>query len=170
MAGSSALTVRMLRFPSHSAQSFILSLFVASFSVVGQYPDFFSGTALRNPVTAVGECASVSDIPDWSHLEFGRPFLPTTTVTPSTFAVLQEASPIAHVDKMKTPVLLLVGEGDRRVPPPQALALYHALKGRGVEVDMLTFPGNGHALDGVEAQRVSWETTIEWFDRYAKRE
>ncbi|KAF8511565.1 hypothetical protein BU17DRAFT_97132 [Hysterangium stoloniferum] len=83
-------------------------------------------SVMRNPVIAAREIASVSDIPDWAFLEFGTAFGPTTT---ENFVALQKASPIAHIDSTQVPVLLLVGDSDRRVSNSQAKNYFHALKG-----------------------------------------
>jgi dipeptidyl aminopeptidase/acylaminoacyl peptidase len=137
-------------------------------SVVGQYPDFFSAAVMRNPVIAAGEIASVSDIPDWAFAEFGTAFSPQSLITSDIFERLQKASPIAHIDAIQAPILLLIGEIDQRVPPSQSKNFYYALKGRGKEVEMLVFPGNGHALDSVEGELVGWEANRNWFARFVK--
>ncbi|KIJ18026.1 hypothetical protein PAXINDRAFT_9112, partial [Paxillus involutus ATCC 200175] len=95
--------------------------------------------------------------------EFGLPFEPGTHVTPDSFTTLYAASPIAYIELVKTPVLLLVGEDDLRVPPTQGKGYYHALKGRERVVEMLTFPKETHPIDGVEAARVSFEAARDWF-------
>ncbi|KAJ8519578.1 hypothetical protein ONZ45_g3475 [Pleurotus djamor] len=129
--------------------------------LIGQYPDIFSAAALRNPVVSVGEMKS--DIPDWVYSELGLPFTPVSLITPEIYERLFKASPIAHVDKVEAKVLLLVGGSDMRVSPTQGIQYYHALKGRGKEVEMLWFDGEGHLLDGVEATRVGYEAVLEWF-------
>ncbi|KAF8970622.1 Alpha/Beta hydrolase protein [Flammula alnicola] len=156
--------------------------------LIGQYPDFFSAAILRNPVISVGEI-SLTDIPDWYFSEFGLPY-PLSSSSPSgsssdganealppfvtvdTFAKLQAASPVAYIDSIKVPVLLLVGAADRRVAPSHGIEFYHALKARyskpqkkekGCKVDMLVFEGESHPLDGVEACRASFEATRDWF-------
>jgi dipeptidyl aminopeptidase/acylaminoacyl peptidase len=50
-------------------------------------------------------------------------------------------SPIAHVDNVRAPVLLLIGEDDLRAVPAQGLRFYDALKGREKRVEMLWFKG-----------------------------
>ena len=138
-------------------------------SVIAQYPAFFSAAVLRNPVIAAGEMFSVTDIPDWDCAEIiGKDRSATTVLTPELFQNLQRASPISHVDKVQAHVLLLIGEDDRRVPPSQGRSYYHALKGRGKNVEMLCFPGKGHALDQVETAKMSFEAARDLFARYRR--
>ncbi|EFI26935.1 acylaminoacyl-peptidase [Coprinopsis cinerea okayama7 len=149
--------------------------------LIGQFPDRFSGAVMRNPVISVGEI-STTDIPDWYFSEFGYeyPVLSSTAestdsqarngdpdsiaplMTGQTFTQLQSASPIHHVDKVKAPVLLLVGLADRRVAPTHGVEYYHALTARARKVELLTFEGESHPLDGVEAARVCWEAGRDW--------
>ncbi|KAI0068405.1 alpha/beta-hydrolase [Artomyces pyxidatus] len=130
--------------------------------LVGQYPDTFSAVVLRNPV--ISSQPASTDIPDWYFWEFGvTPSLETEQMTPDLYAKLYPTSPVAHVEKVKAPVLLLLGLDDQRVVNVQGKTFYHALKGQGKEVDMLVFKGEGHPLDGVEAARVGWEATVDWF-------
>ena len=49
--------------------------------------------------------------------------------------VMYEKSPIAHVKKVKTPVMLNIGKVDLRVPPSQGYEYYHALKTLGKHVE-----------------------------------
>ncbi|KAG2068544.1 alpha beta-hydrolase [Suillus decipiens] len=177
--------------------------------LIGQYPNLFNAASLRNPVISAGELAIGTDIPDWVYSEFGvlstdsdihtspssnsitstLTSAPSQTtlplVTPEIYHTLFNASPIAHVDNIKAPVLILIGEDDLRVVPGQGIGLYHAIKGRAGKggdetgngdatgtgkkgiVEMLSFPGESHAIDGVEAARVSFEATRDWFKAFA---
>lgn len=53
-------------------------------------------------------------------------------------------APISYVQKISTPLLILEGENDHRVPPGQAYELYTALKMQRKPVSMLLLPGQGH--------------------------
>jgi dipeptidyl aminopeptidase/acylaminoacyl peptidase len=64
-------------------------------------------------------------------------------------------------------VLLLLGLEDRRVVNVQGKTFYHALRGLEKRAELLTFEGEGHPLDGVEAARVGWEATVDWFGKAA---
>jgi dipeptidyl aminopeptidase/acylaminoacyl peptidase len=129
-------------------------------AVIGQYPDFFDAAIVRNPVISC-EPAS-SDIPDWYYAEFGLPFGPESVMTPALYEKLYGMSPIAHVGGIRARVLLQMGAMDARVAPTHALALYHALKGRGRTVEMLCFPKSGHALDGAQVERVCVGAIVDW--------
>ncbi|KAH8979813.1 alpha/beta-hydrolase [Lactarius hatsudake] len=134
--------------------------------LVGQYPDTFTAAVLRNPV--ISSQPSSTDIPDWYFSEFGvRPSVEAEQMPPALYAQLYPASPIAHVRNVRAPVLLLLGTEDRRVVNVQGKAFFHALRALGREVELLAFEGEGHALDGVEATRVGWEATVDWFGRKA---
>ncbi|ESK91736.1 acylamino-acid-releasing enzyme, partial [Moniliophthora roreri MCA 2997] len=159
--------------------------------LIGQYPDTFTAASLRNPVMSCGE-VSTSDIRDWFWAEFGRDYpiqssevgsdgrsIPVVksvgVMTPELYDVLFKASPIAYVEKVKAAVLLCIGGSDKRVAPTQGIDYYHALKAARAKgknglksdnddgVEMLWFQEDGHPLDSVEATRISFIRTAEWF-------
>ena len=68
---------------------------------------------------------------------------------------MHQCSPVFYIDNVKTPTLLCLGMKDRRVPPSQGLEYYHLLKTRGVDVEMVNFPEDVHAIDkpNTEAQQ-----------------
>ncbi|KAL1715585.1 hypothetical protein EV715DRAFT_207107 [Schizophyllum commune] len=172
--------------------------------VVGQYPDLFAASILRNPVISAGEI-STSDIPDWYFAEFGvdypviesqgtgrkQFFLFGTTMlthasaeplmTPETYARLHAASPISHVGKVRTPVLLALGDSDLRVSPTNGLGYYHSLRAhaykeggledaeKGSRVKLLMFPGMNHSLDGLEESRAEIQATLEWLGQWGDK-
>jgi len=65
---------------------------------------------------------------------------------PGDEAVYRERSPIHHVDRLSTPLLLLQGSEDRVVPPAQAHAMAEALASRGVPFELIEFPDEGHGF------------------------
>ena len=58
----------------------------------------------------------------------------------------RNASALWHMRHAKTPVLILHGENDVRVPVEQAIAFYRACLQNGVLVDMVTYPREGHFI------------------------
>ena len=65
---------------------------------------------------------------------------------PEDEAVYRERSPIHHVDRLSTPLLLLQGSEDAVVPPAQAHAMADALRDRGVPYALIEFPDEGHGF------------------------
>ena len=55
-------------------------------------------------------------------------------------------SAVFHIRSVKTPVLILHGTADERVPYAQGLELYRALKTTGKQVEMVSYPGEGHGF------------------------
>jgi dipeptidyl aminopeptidase/acylaminoacyl peptidase len=78
-------------------------------------------------------------------------------------------NPVNHVDKWKTPMLVITGEKDFRIPYSQGLAAFTALQRRGVESELLVFPDENHwVLKG--ANSVQWHQTVfNWMGKHLKK-
>ncbi|MFO8234054.1 MAG: S9 family peptidase [Bacteroidales bacterium] len=81
-----------------------------------------------------------------------------------------ERSPIYHVDKAKTPLLITHGKADTRVDPGQSLEMYRHIKVRKPEVPLrlVEYPGAGH---GYRRASVRYDYSLRmfrWFDTYLK--
>ncbi|GAA5972853.1 hypothetical protein JCM11641_003973 [Rhodosporidiobolus odoratus] len=138
--------------------------------LTARFPSEYDAVVMRNPVTDLVGNAAVTDIPDWCFAEGDLPYpfsSPPTYLTPSTYEKMHSISPLRYATSVRTPTLLLIGAEDRRVPPPQGKAWYHALKQAGTEVEMLMFPGNGHPIaETVESEWVAWESGLRWLARF----
>jgi dipeptidyl aminopeptidase/acylaminoacyl peptidase len=78
-------------------------------------------------------------------------------------------SPLTHADRISTPMLIIHSEHDWRCPVEQAQRLYVTLHRRGVPVEMLLFPGEGHELSraGLPSHRVArFEAILDWWSRW----
>jgi len=65
---------------------------------------------------------------------------------PEDEAVYRERSPIHHVDRLSTPLLLLQGSEDPIVPPNQAHLMVDALAAAGIPHALVEFPDEGHGF------------------------
>lgn len=65
---------------------------------------------------------------------------------PQAEAVYVERSPLSHLDRLRTPLLIEQGLEDRVVPPSQSEAVRDALAGNGVPHAYLAFEGEGHGF------------------------
>ncbi len=76
-------------------------------------------------------------------------------------------SPIYHVEKARTPLLIMHGKNDTRVHPSQSMELYRHLKTLGkVPVRLVFYPDEGHG-NRRSASRYDYSLrTLRWFDHY----
>ena len=81
---------------------------------------------------------------------------------------LLEVSPVYHVDKANTPILIMHGAEDTRVDPSQSFELYRSIKVRKPDVPlrMVLFPGEGHGNRQAAAQYDYNLRMMRWFDTY----
>ncbi|KAL8591404.1 hypothetical protein ACOMHN_022210 [Nucella lapillus] len=137
-----------------------------SAQLIGQYPDQFRAASMRNPVINLTSMAGTTDIPDWVFTEAGLKFDHGSLATEDLLGILWRASPVSHVDKVKTPVMLHVGLKDLRVPALQSLEYYKMLKARNVPVQCHTYAESNHSLSEVEVEADSLVNTILWFAKH----
>lgn len=104
-----------------------------------------------------------SDIPGLMEYGFGgMPWTARETYT--------KYSPMSHVDRVKTPLMITHGEQDRRVPIAQGEQYYRALRKRGVDVVFVRYPREGHGIGEPNHQIDLVGRQLEWFEKYVKAE
>ncbi len=83
---------------------------------------------------------------------------------------LLQRSPIYHVDKAKTPLLIMHGENDTRVSPTQSYELHRHIKIRQPDtpVRLVLYPNEGHGSARAAARYDYNVRMMEWFDTYLK--
>jgi dipeptidyl aminopeptidase/acylaminoacyl peptidase len=78
----------------------------------------------------------------------------------------REHSPIAHVQGIRTPTLILHGADDERVPISQGYELYNALKRQDCPVKMVVYPRAHHAIQEPKLLLDAMRRNLEWFEKY----
>jgi dipeptidyl aminopeptidase/acylaminoacyl peptidase len=118
---------------------------------------------------------SMRSIADWSGFWYTADF---SQFTPSWFrkapwedpADYAARSPITHVAKVKTPLMLIDGDDDLRTPPSDGgEVMFRALKYMKVPTVMVRVPGETHELSrsGKPRHRVErLRHILGWFDKY----
>eukprot|EP00559_Dactyliosolen_fragilissimus_P002794 CAMPEP_0184857016 /NCGR_PEP_ID=MMETSP0580-20130426/2188_1 /TAXON_ID=1118495 /ORGANISM="Dactyliosolen fragilissimus" /LENGTH=347 /DNA_ID=CAMNT_0027352371 /DNA_START=479 /DNA_END=1519 /DNA_ORIENTATION=- len=133
---------------------------------IGQHPDLFKASAMRNPVTNIATMVTATDIPDWCHVESktSESYNFNSFHSPSRNEMLTmwDASPIAHVDKVVAPTLMAVGMKDKRVPPSQGIEFFHTLRSMGLKTKLLVYDDDDHAIDKVCSEADHWVNVKRW--------
>ncbi len=83
-------------------------------------------------------------------------------------AAYAKYNPVDHIDRWKTPTLVIHGQMDYRVPFTQGLGLFTALQRRGIPSEFLYFPDENHWILK-PANSVQWyEKALAWMDTWTK--
>jgi dipeptidyl aminopeptidase/acylaminoacyl peptidase len=108
-------------------------------------------------------CSGTTDIPQEMFLVHHRKWLW------DDWDYFAKASPLKHLDKAKTPLLIAHGKADPRVNPGQSLEMYRHLKVRNQPpVRLVLYPGEGHG-NRRAASRLDYNIrTLQWFEHYLK--
>jgi dipeptidyl aminopeptidase/acylaminoacyl peptidase len=91
--------------------------------------------------------------------EGGRP-------SAATMAKYREQSPLTYADHVTTPLLILHGANDPRVPPGQALEMYRALEDQGKTVELILYPREQHSFSEYAHQVDRMQRDSAWITRY----
>lgn len=82
---------------------------------------------------------------------------------PEQLPLINERSPIYHLDSFSTPLLLLQGGEDKIVPPNQSFAIYDKLKEKGCPVAIILFPEEGHGFRKAENLKRSLDAELYFY-------
>src|SRR5579884_629005 len=123
----------------------------------------FKAAIMGAGVSDWGMMAMTSDIPDferelggsvpWDGLEYQNHL---------------RLSPISFARETKTPVLILHGEKDARVPLTQAIGFHRALREYGVPTELVVYPREGHPIRERMHQLDLLRRVRSWYDRWLR--
>ncbi|MGB8321031.1 MAG: S9 family peptidase [Ignavibacteriaceae bacterium] len=89
--------------------------------------------------------------------------------TPWTNRELYEKwNPQRFIQNAKTPMLIVQGANDFRVPEGQAFQLFTSLQRLGIDSKLLLFPDEFHFIVKPQDARFWWNSIFEWFEKYKK--
>jgi dipeptidyl aminopeptidase/acylaminoacyl peptidase len=123
------------------------------------HTDRFKAGMVGAGVTDLYSMATTTDIsPSFSQSYMG----PLAT----NAEIYDRNSPVRYLDQCHTPVLVLHGEADPRVPISQGQEFYHGLRFLGKEAEMVTYPREPHIFTEREHQIDSLTRVLAWYDTH----
>jgi dipeptidyl aminopeptidase/acylaminoacyl peptidase len=126
------------------------------------HTDRFKAGMVGAGVTDLFSMATTTDIsPSFSQGYFGP--------LAANAAVYDQHSPARYLDHCHTPVLVLHGEADVRVPISQGQEFYHGLRFMGKEAVMVTYPREPHIFTEREHQIDSLTRILAWYDAHTNK-
>ncbi len=75
-------------------------------------------------------------------------------------------SPHKFVQNFNTPILLIHGELDYRVPIGEGMQLFTAVQRKGIDSKILIFPDEGHWVLKPQNLQLWFNTILDWVDKY----
>jgi dipeptidyl aminopeptidase/acylaminoacyl peptidase len=81
---------------------------------------------------------------------------------------LRKISPLFHADQIERPLIVLQGENDPRVLKAESSEIVDAVKKKGVPVEFLLFPNEGHGFNRRDTQEKAYAATLRFLDKYLK--
>lgn len=129
--------------------------------IAGQWPDAFKCLIQHDGVFDARAMAYETEELWFDEWEHGGPY----HAVPEEY---EKWNPVNHVDKWKTPMLVITGEKDFRIPYTQGLAAFTALQRRGVPSKLLVFPDENHWVLKPK-NSIQWHNTVfDWMSKYLK--
>ncbi|CAN5304173.1 S9 family peptidase [soil metagenome] len=129
--------------------------------LIGHSQRFASAAVIYGVLDWTSQVLSV-DRPDY----FPFYWLPGAPWEPGMHEAYWRRSPLALVDKVRTPAIVLCGERDWRTPVSQSEMYYTALKLCGVDAALVRYHDDNHSLEWHPSH---WLDLIEQVDRWFRR-
>lgn len=133
--------------------------FMTSWTVT--HTDRFKAAIVGAGVTDLTSMATITDIaPSFLDGYFG----PLATHR----EMYREHSPVTFLSNVKTPVLVVHGEADDRVPISQGQEFYYGLRFMGRETQMIRFPREPHVFAERDHQEALLQHVYDWYSSHVK--
>lgn len=81
---------------------------------------------------------------------------------------LRSISPLSKVARIKTPLMVIQGKNDPRVPYTEAEQIVKALRERGAPVEYKLFEDEGHGVNKLSNRLIVYPQMVDFLDRYMK--
>ncbi|WP_260929646.1 alpha/beta hydrolase family protein [Novosphingobium sp. 9] len=124
------------------------------------HSDRFKAAVIGAAPVDMSIMARATDTPDFTTGYFGEP--------QANLASLDAHSSLRLLDKVHTPVLIMDGAADTRVPPTMALAFYRGLRLQGKPAEMVLYPREPHWMHEPAHQLDVQQRVLAFFDAHLR--
>ncbi|HEV3364268.1 MAG TPA: S9 family peptidase [Acidimicrobiia bacterium] len=125
---------------------------------VAGHTDRFRCLVTHASLWALDQFHGTTDHAAWWEREFGDPY--------QDLSRYEAHSPHRSIGNITTPMLVIHGERDHRVPISEGLRLWVDLMRHNVEAKFLYFPDENHWILKPQHARIWYETVFAWLDHY----
>jgi dipeptidyl aminopeptidase/acylaminoacyl peptidase len=120
----------------------------------------FKAAMMGAGLTSLISMYGTNDVPNYLGAYFGG--IPSK----DTMGLYMERSGLTHIDRVTTPLLILHGGNDERVPIGQPMEFYRALKDRGKTTELVFYPREGHGFQEYFHQLDRLQRQHDWIARH----
>lgn len=123
------------------------------------HTDRFRGAFTRAGVVDLATAYALTDEPSFFVGYFGKaPY--------DDPEIYRASSPLTHAKNIRTPLMMVHGENDLRVPLSQSRQLFSALEHYGAEVELVVYPREGHGIREYEHQIDHFRRAVDWYAKW----
>jgi len=127
---------------------------------IGTQTDRFAALITHASVFSYGTFYGTTDMPPyWRHMLGAHPWRDRDD--------FERYSPDRHVGGWKTPVLVIHGEKDYRVPISEGLYLFEALRAHDVDAELMVFPDENHWILKPRNVEAWYDAVVDYLGRKA---
>ncbi|MGZ3181767.1 MAG: prolyl oligopeptidase family serine peptidase [Telluria sp.] len=129
--------------------------------IEGNWPDGFRCIVNHDGVFDIRGMAYGSEELWFTEWEYGGPYY-------KAIKGHEKFNPVNYVEKWKTPMLVVQGDQDFRIPTAQGLSTFTALQKRGIESKLLVFPNENHWVLK-PANSIQWHhLVLDWLNAHTR--
>ncbi|HEX3896144.1 MAG TPA: S9 family peptidase [Rudaea sp.] len=133
------------------------------------YGGYMTAMLLSKASNEVAGGVAVAPVIDWSL--YDTAYTERYLDTPQNNAQGYELSGVLHwLDGLKSPLLLIHGMADDNVQFTNSTKLMAALQDRGVQFELMTYPGGKHGLSTPAMRKHAFHAVADFFDAHIKKE
>ncbi len=129
--------------------------------IAGRWPDGFKCLVTHAGVFDARAMAYETEELWFDEWEHGGPYYEVA-------ANYEKWNPVHHVTAWKTPMLILHGEKDFRIPYTQGIGAFTAAQRRGVESRLVMFPDENHWILKPKNSIQWYDEVLGWMDKHTK--